>query len=303
MPMVQYGLFPNCSNQCDFCLLKERDYLPKEQVLHRLKYVNENISHIDWKGQFSDGISLLGGELYYHTDPEIQEAFMKIIDTIIEYVLSVSENPACRYSTVTNGIYQPDFLFRVMDRFKETVGMDKVDLNFSYDLKYRFHSEESRLLCLDNIKKFNERYDKPCNVQMILTQHLINVYNSGEFDFDKCIKDDLNGNSLNLLYPHKVRTGKKLDEFFFKRHDFLMFMRELHKKYPVMCMNFYHSVINSSIFKYSGYYNRETDDTTQQPVLEVDKATINQNCGHSQLYQCYADSDECMLCDLVEMFE
>ena len=62
---------------------------------------------------------------------------MELIDVIIEYVLKVSPNPHCKYSTVTNGIYDPAFLYRVIDRIVSEVGIEKVDVNFSYDLKYR----------------------------------------------------------------------------------------------------------------------------------------------------------------------
>ena len=302
MSMVQYGLFPNCSNKCDFCLLKEREYLTKEQILHRINYIINNIPFIDWEDKFSDGISLLGGELYFTTDIDIQQAFLNLIDTIIEKILSKSKNPYCKYSTVTNGIYNPEFLFKVMDKFQNTVGLDKVDLNFSYDLKYRFHSEESRLLCLENIKKFNERYNSKISVQMILTQNLINLYNNKEFEFNDFISNTINNNRFFLLYPHKIRTGKVLNDFFFKRNDFLNFIIEINNRYPEMADNFFSSVINSSKFKYSGYLDRDTEDIHQQPVLEKEKATTLSECGHSILYQCYSDSDKCMLCDILEVY-
>jgi len=42
--------------------------------------------------------------------------------------------------------------------------------------------------------------------------------------------------------------------------------------------------------------------TSQQPVLSDGKEEITE-CGHSKLYRCYADSDECMLCDLLVLGE
>ena len=35
----------------------------------------------------------------------------------------------------------------------------------------------------------------------------------------------------------------------------------------------------------------------QQPTLSDGKEELSE-CGHSVLYKCYSDSDECMLCDL-----
>lgn len=301
MSMVQFGMWSNCTNRCDFCLLKERDYISKEEQLHRIEYIIENINYIDWNGKFRNGISLLGGELYGIVDPDVQNKFLELIDTIIEKIIKKVNWEYCFYSTVTNGIYNPEFLFRVIDKFKDQGLLNHVDINFSYDLKYRFHSEESRKLCLENIKKYNDRYGKKVSVQMILTQHVINEYNAGRLEFNDFVKNVLNDNQLNLLYPHTVRTGKVLDDFFFNRKDFIKFILSIREKYPGMCNNFIQSVINSSKFKYAGYYDRKSNDVSQQPVLEDDKVVFNNDCGHSVLYQCYDDCDRCMLCDIEEL--
>ena len=155
--MVQYGLWPDCSNNCDFCLLEHHGKrTSKEDKILQLDDTIANIKTIDWVNEFSDGISLLGGEVYFMQDIDLQNKFLEVIDTIIEYVLIPNKNnmnTRCRYSTVTNGIYQPDFLFKVLDKIVDAVGVQFIDINFSYDLKYRFHNEYSRQLCLDNIKE------------------------------------------------------------------------------------------------------------------------------------------------------
>ena len=67
--MVQYAVWPNCCNACDFCLRKNFGVtISKEQQLDILRKIRKNLDYIDWKGKFSGGISLLGGELYYVTD-------------------------------------------------------------------------------------------------------------------------------------------------------------------------------------------------------------------------------------------
>lgn len=157
--MVQFGVWPNCCNSCDFCLRKARVPVSKERQIQILRFISENIRHIDWRNRYSYGISLLGGELYYTTDKDIQEEFMLLIDSIIENVLTVSNNPMCRYSTVTNGIYEPSFLYRVVDRIVDKVGIGKVDINFSYDMKYRYSSESDRETVERNINDFHRRYD------------------------------------------------------------------------------------------------------------------------------------------------
>ena len=301
--MVQYGVWSNCCNACDFCLRKERIPYSKKKQLFWLDNIKKNIPLIDWKDKFSYGISLLGGELYYITDKELQESFLELIDIIIEKILKVSKNPNCKYSTVTNGIYNPDFLFKVIDKIINTVGIEKIDVNFSYDLKYRFKTEETRKLCLDNINKFHKRYNYSVGVQMILTQYVINLWKDNKFDVNSFIENDIPGNMLCFLYPHPIHTGKKLKDFFFKRSDFLKFILYLKHSNNMVYKSFLYSTKNSGVFKYTGLINKLYPDITEQPVLADGKEILNENCGHSILYKCYSDSDKCVLCDLMKLDE
>lgn len=300
--MVQYGVWANCSNQCDFCLRKERIPYPKQKQLDMVNKIRENINYIDWENEFSSGISLLGGELYYITDPELQSAFLELIDDIIEKILKKSKNPRVRYSSVTNGIYEPTFLYKVVDKIKDAVGIEKVDMNFSYDLKYRYHDENTAKLVLKNINDFHNRYQYKVNVQMILTQYLINLWKEGKFDYNEFIEENIPGNSLTFLYPHAIHTGNRLDDFFFKRSDFLEFVSYLKEANSFGYVSFILSTFNSARFKYTGLRDRDENkvvkDIKAKPILADGKEEINIECGHSTLYRCYSDSDKCMLCDL-----
>lgn len=297
--MCQVGLFPNCCNACKFCLREERIPYTKDEILTKIERVKENIKHLDWKDEFSYGISLLGGELYFITDPELQEAFMELIDVIIEYILKVSPNPHCKYSTVTNGIYDPAFLYRVIDRIVSEVGIEKVDVNFSYDLKYRFKKKSDAELVLKNINEFHDRYKYDVGVQMIMTQYVIDLWKKGEFDVNTFVKKNIPGNHLAFLYPHPVHTGYKLRDFNFKRKDFLEYIEYLRKTNPMIYFSFLHSVKNSATFKATMLQDPEADPKTDHPHLTNGKEVLNSKCNHSVLYQCYADSDKCMLCDLL----
>lgn len=297
--MVQYSVWGNCCNSCDFCLRKDRTIHTEMQQIQNIKNIIENIGYIDWKNKFTYGISLLGGELYFIKNKNVQKSFMDLIDVIIDKIIRVSDNPYCMYSSVTNGIYEPSFLFEVIDRIRDEVGIDHVDLNFSYDLKYRFKSESDRKLVIENINKFHKRYDYKTGVQMILTQHLINLVKTGEFGVNKFLQEEIPGNALSFLYPHEINTGKKLNDFFFSRSDLLWFVKYLREENNEVYRNFMFSTRNSGTFKYTGYkYRNNSGPINQQPVLSDGKEEINPKCGHSKLYQCYTDCDKCMLCDL-----
>ena len=175
--------------------------------------------------------------------------------------------------------------------------------NFSYDLKYRFKSEEDRLKVLKNINDFHKRYNYNVGVQMIMTQYVINEWKAGRFDVNKFMEEEIPGNYLTFLYPHPIRTGKKLDDFNFNRTDFLDFIQYLKDECYNVYLSFLHSTKNSGTFKYTGLQNRVHPSVDAQPVLSDGKEIINENCGHSIIYKCYSDCDDCVLCDLKEFDE
>lgn len=301
--MVQFGLWPNCCNECEFCLREERRSYTKELQLFWLNQIKKNIDMIDWKDKFSYGISLLGGELYFIKDKEVQDSFLELIDVIIEKILKVSQNPNCKYSTVTNGLYDPTFLYKVIDKIINSVGLKYVDINFSFDLKHRFKTEKDAELVLKNINAFHDRYNYKVGVQMILTQYVINEWKAGRFTVTKFEKEKIPGNILTFLYPHPIHTGLKLNDFFFTRADFLQFIQNLKVTNYSTYLSFLYSTRNSCRFKYTGLIDRRLDAKLTQPQLSDGKQIINLNCGHSTLYQCYSDCDNCMLCDLENLDE
>lgn len=298
--MVQYGLWPNCCNNCDFCLRLNRTAYTKEQQLFWIDRIKKNIKTIDWKNDFPYGISILGGEIYYITDKELQTAFLDLIDTVIEYVLLPSDNPDCKYSSVTNGIYNPEFLFNVCDKIKDACGKDAFDINFSYDLKHRYKNEYDRLLTLENINKFHERYDYQVGVQMIMTKYVIDMVKNKQFDIKKFLHEDVPGSILSFLYPHPIHSGVEVPDFCFSRAELLWMLQYLKMNYYDIYMSFVNSTKNSGVFKYTGYRDRIgfEDDIAQKPRLSDGKEVLNKKCGHSTLYQCYTDTDKCMLCDI-----
>ena len=300
--MVQYSIWSNCCNNCDFCLRKERIPYSREKQLLTLRRTQKNLDFVDWKNKFSDGISLLGGELYYIEDKELQDEFMLLIDDIIEKVLKVSPNPNVKYSTVTNGIYNPEFLYRVIDRIVDKVGIQAVDLNFSYDMKYRYKNEERRKLVLKNINDFHQRYNYKVGVQMILTQYVIDMWKRGEFDVNKFIDENIPGNTLCFLYPHPIETGLNLTDFNFKRRDLFDFLKYLKEANYFVYVSFMLSTMNSCSYKYTGLKNRTSLDFTEEPKFTDGKEILTE-CGHSILYRCYTDSDKCLLCDLMAFDE
>ena len=162
---------------------------------------------------------------------------------------------------------------------------------------------------ISNINAFHKRYNYRVGVQMILTQYLIDALKNRRFSITNLMTKEINGAILTFLYPHPIATGQVLNDFNFKRSDFLWLLRYLRNSSYEMYLNFIHSTKNSSVFKYTGLKNKfkmRTSgakdfivDCTQDPVLSDGKEVVNDKCGHSILYKCYSDSDKCMLCDML----
>lgn len=298
--MVQYGMWGNCSNHCAFCLRKDKRELTKKQLLWEINQTRINLNIVDWKNKFSDGISLLGGELFHITDKDVQNAFLALIDDIIKKILKVS--PTSVFSCVTNGLYEPTFLYKVMDKLKDAVGMQRIDIHFSYDLKYRFKNEEDRQTVIKNILDFQKRYNHIVVVQMILTQYVINLCREGKWSPNYFEQKEIPGTILSFLYPHPIYNGNQtkvsvLPDFQFKRTDLLWFVSWLKEHNEPCYESFISSTRFSGIYKYTGRHQKELDGLAEQPYLTDGKEELLP-CGHSVLYKCYSDCDKCLQCDL-----
>jgi len=313
MAMVQLGLHSKCCNNCDFCTIEENHLNKIDDILLEIERAKENIKYIDaceenWSNKYSDGISLLGGEIFFIKDERYKKAILELVDVIIEYILKPSKNPNCRFSTVTNGMYDPEWLlFPVIDKIVDAVGLRYVDVNFSYDFKYRFHTEESRKRCEETINAFHKRYNYTIGIQMIVTQDVVDMYLNGWRTTD-VINELFPGNMITFLYPHPIHRGnnyageKNLERFNFTRSSFLKFLTVLKEAEPKVFESFLHSTRNSAVFKYTMLYRKRNSGTAEQdPRLSDGKEVINNACNHSILYQCYSDTDRCMLCDLEEI--
>ena len=136
---------------------------------------------------------------------------------------------------------------------------------------------------------------------MILTQYVIESVFEGTWSIKDFIENEIPNNQLVFFFFLPIRSGGlPLKDFFFKRLDFLEFLIYLEKNFPDIHANTVMSTKNSGTFKYTGLY--KPDDPVDAPPVLADGKEVLQDCGHSVLYNCYADSDRCMLCDIENLW-
>lgn len=143
---------------------------------------------------------------------------------------------------------------------------------------------------------------------MIVTQDVVDMYLNGWRTTDT-VNELFPGNMITFLYPHPIHRGnnyageKNLERFNFTRKSFLKFLSLLRTEEPKVFEGFLHSTRNSAVFKYTMMHEKMDAGTVDQnPRLSDGKEIINEECNHSVLYQCYADTMKCMLCDLEGMY-
>lgn len=316
--MVQYSLWNNCNNKCKFCLVKDTTDFDETCMNYEVNRTIENIKYLDSlrlfeeEGTYSKGISTLGGEMFCF--PNLKNKLMELVEVIGGVVTKSRDS---RWSFVTNGMYDPsEVLWPMIDKIKDITGtVNKVDINFSFDPigGFRYSNEERLNQALQTIRSTGDRYSYIVGTQMILTQKVI------DFLISKNIKEWYKDyfpskySMLSLLYPHPIFRGNEyagpmnLEGFNFTRSSLFRFLSKLDTEWPEIKINFISSVRNSAVFKHIGMLHKGTKfvgeslidvkETTQLPVLADGKELITE-CGHSELYRCYIDSEKCMLCDL-----
>lgn len=217
---IQFELWKDCSQGCKFCFNKGQVPVNKTESC---KYVLEKLQELQ-TGQY-DYIGLIGGEFFngetmYHVQP-----FLRILRQA--YLL----NPKKIFIT-TNLIYDmSEYLIPALKALKNGPNiLNKIVLCTSWDAKYRFHTPEQQALWAKNMLWLHNHFPEvELHVEMILTQHLIDMVNNKELDlatFKKvfnCSLDFIEPSS-GLYYTDKYACQKDIPGFFPTKASFIKFL-------------------------------------------------------------------------------
>lgn len=220
---IQFELWKDCSQGCKFCCNKGQVPVNKTESC---KYVLEKLQELK-PGQY-DYIGLIGGEFFngetmYHVQP-----FLRILRQA--YLL----NPKKIFIT-TNLIYDMgEYLIPALKALKNGPNiLNKIVLCTSWDAKYRFHTPEQQALWAKNMLWLHNHFPEvELHVEMILTQHLIDMVNNKELDlatFKKvfnCSLDFIEPSS-GLYYTDKYECQKDIPGFFPTKSSFVKFLQNI----------------------------------------------------------------------------
>ena len=226
---IQFELWKNCTNGCDFCFNKGLPCSSKESKIRILKEVRYRLARLNY--EYYDKIGFIGGELFGNQleDEEVFIEFYKLFEMCI-YLLQENKINQINF---TSNLFAVDNsrMYQILDLIKSSGLLNKFELCTSWDSKYRF-KQDNLSIWHKNIIYIKENYSElQTHIEILPTQDFCEKCLSGEFDYDK-FKDMYNSaidySDLNsgFYYKDKFEMQKEVPDFFPKRSTFLKWVRK-----------------------------------------------------------------------------
>ncbi len=203
--MIQYNLWSDCKNNCEFCFNKDRT--KNVNKIENIKKIIELIN-LDEVKKYSK-VSIIGGELFDSKfDEELKKYFYNLADTIIK-----KENFKELY-IMTNLLYNIDL--ELNDFLKYINNRIKIVICTSYDLKGRFHTENHLKLFNKNFAYLKNKYTM--HIEIILTDIFMKSFIDGSFNYKNFVKQYTN--NIDFIAPHCGCYGKNTNNFLENKYFF-----------------------------------------------------------------------------------
>lgn len=219
---LQYQIWQECNNGCSFCSERNQYKVDKKWSL---QFTLNKLDSKETKDY--DEVGLIGGEIFDNQlqDDEVRKLFYKITDKIASMHFT-------KFYIGTNLIYNMDnYLIPYLKHLKNIGLIDKTLLCTSYDLKYRFHTKESKELWENNMLRLLKEFPElNTHVETIMTQYFIDAVLKKEFiisDFCKKFRTriDYIEPSSGMFFNTKYDCEKACPGFFPTKSSFIQFLK------------------------------------------------------------------------------
>ena len=306
---MQFELWKQCNNFCDFCYLAgQNKFVDEETKLENLAKVNTLVDeYFDTHSEQIKAIGFLGGEFFQGqmNTPAIKQGFYDLCKKCFYLINEDRIRDFWCYCTLTIG--DQEDLYELVDLFDSIIqdkDRHKFWIQVSYDTRGRFN-QPGKFENWDKHMLNLQQYPFICfNVTSIMTEDFLQKVLSGELDLNKFQEKYKNHFFLKQANSPHLENKKialaRMPWFFPKRKTYLSFLDKIKHECPFLFYELldislradymYNSLENSSIEEVDPQVrNKETWNETHNEYIE--------KCGHVKNYQCYADSNACMLCD------
>lgn len=219
---IQFELWKNCTNGCDFCFNKGQRCSSNTQKIKTLDEVLYRIQRLNYT--YYDKIGFIGGELFGN---QLQDAtvFLKFKE-LFAFCFKLLKENKINALYFTSNLLNTDVspLYEILDLAQEYMVLSKCRLCTSYDSKYRF--KDNFNLWDSTILDIHNRYSElNLHIEILPTQDFIEKTLSGEIsilDLKKRYKAYIDYSDLNsgFFYKNKFEMQTAVPNFFPKRNDF-----------------------------------------------------------------------------------
>ena len=266
--MIQIRLWNDCSNNCSFCSLGQKNITKVEDKKERILKVSKLTD---------DKIGIIGGEFFEGQLKGCEEEWLTMI-----------KNLSCSDLFITaNLIYEPYLL-------KETLKIrPNILICTSYDTVGRFKNQK---LKEDWLSRVNSLSNVFCTI--IPTQDMIN---DSFIDRIKCginlCEPHLGTEWLKNVdkkHYHDILIEENKIFNLPKRMDLLKWL--LKRPQILQNMQNYKSTHFDTILNFD-----QNNNFIYESFERFKDNNFMADCGHPYFSRCYADSDKCLMCDLEEL--
>ena len=225
---LQFELWKDCHIGCKFCVNKGQPDLNKIQSLKfTMRRIKQEIKDYN-------EIGFIGGEFFNGelSNPEVKDLFYELFKQVADLVHSGQINKV--YIT-TSLIFDMDLYLIPFLEYIEKLGiLDKLLICTSYDVAYRFYTQEREQLWKDNMLRlrlgWSTRGLPNIHTETIITQPFIDAVLSGKFNITVFCKIygtriDYIEPASGLYYKNKKECNKDIPGFFPTKNSFIKFLR------------------------------------------------------------------------------
>lgn len=225
---IQFELWKNCTNGCDFCFNKGLPCSTKEDKIRILKEVYYRLERLNY--DYYDKIGFIGGELFGNQleDESVFREFFKLFELCIHLL----QNQKINQINFTSNLLAKDNskMYQILNMVKSANLLNKFELCTSWDSKYRFKLGNLSIWH-KNMSYIKENYSElQTHIEILPTQDFCEKCISGEFDYNKFKKQyksaiDYSDLNSGFYYKDKFEMEKEVPNFFPKRTTFLQWVR------------------------------------------------------------------------------
>ena len=312
---IQYELWRECNCNCTYCTLGFDNHKTDNEL--KLQSMQTAIDEMkNFEPNEHQTVGFIGGEFFQGqlNTPEIKSKFMELIKVANDLLNNHLVKDLWLNASLLIG-NQKD-LYEAIDLIDDKT---KLWILTSYDSIGRFHTPKMLETWQYHMKNIHNLYPEiKLNTTSILTGDFIEKYLNDNID----IKEFKATYHTNLFLKTTVKPGHlshlskqeindKIGNFFptqerFQEFLFTFYMREGAEEYH----NLFSNDLRADEVRKN--YNIDTKrnikfirdkQTLEETIDLIDEHIDNLSCGHSTIYQCYVDSDDCCICNKQELGE